>query len=397
MTRVLVVNGGSSSVKFDLFELPGEANPLRGAVDRVGSAGARLRVELDGAREERLVDAPDTAAAVQIGLEFVLSRVGAPDAVGHRVVHGGERFTESAILDDARVAAIEACTPLAPLHNPANLAGLVEARRRLPDVPHVGVFDTAFHATLPIEAFLYAIPARYHREQGYRRYGFHGTSHGYVAARAAAVLGRPLASLKLVTLHLGNGASACAVDGGRSVDTSMGLTPLEGLVMGTRSGDVDPALVLRLARELGVDEAERVLNRESGLAGISSLSGDMRDLEAAAAEGHAGAGLAIRVAARRLRKYVGAYAAVMDGLDAIVFTGGIGENSARMRAEVAGSLQVLGVALDEAANGAKRDDERDVATAGSRVRLLVIPTDEERAIVREVQRIAFGGGVDGGA
>lgn len=389
--RVLVVNCGSSSVKFDVFELPGEANPLQGAVERVGTAGARLKVSVGGAREERPVDAPDTAAAVRLALDFVDERGGAPAAVGHRVVHGGSAFSASALIDEGVVARIEACTPLAPLHNPANLQGILEMRRRLPEAPQVAVFDTAFHASLPAEAATYAIPRRFERELGYRRYGFHGTSHAYVAGRAAAMLVRPLESLRLVTLHLGNGASACAVERGRSVETSMGLTPLEGLVMGTRSGDVDPALVLRLARELGVDEAERVLNRESGLLGISGVSGDMRDLEAAAEAGNPDADFAIRVSTRRLRRYVGAYAAAMDGLDAIVFTGGIGENSARTRREVAEGLGVLGVRLDVAANAARREGERDVAAAESRVRLLVVPTDEERAILREVARLALPG------
>jgi acetate kinase len=303
-------------------------------------------------------------------------------------VHGGERFRAPAHIDVEVVSAIRALIPLAPLHNPANLAGIAMARSRLPAVPQVAVFDTAFHQTLAPEAYLYALPRPLHEEEGIRRYGFHGTSHRYVAERAARLFGRDASTLKLITLHLGNGCSACAISRGVSVDTSMGMTPLEGLVMGTRSGDVDPAVVLRLARKLGIDEAERVLNKESGLLGLSRKSQDMRDLEQAAAAGDADADLAVRIFARRVCKTVGAYAALLGDVDAIIFTGGIGENSARVRRESCGGLRVIGALLDERKNTSDLRGERDLAGSDSRVRILVIPTDEERAIAHETMALA---------
>ncbi len=365
--KVLVLNCGSSSVKYDVFH--------DGVNVRTGAA-------------ERVVD---HRAAVDAVLDEAIAAAGAPDVVGHRVVHGGERFRAAVIINDDVLQGIRDCVPLAPLHNPANIAGIAAARARLPNVPQVAVFDTAFHATLPDDAYRYALPARatdrVRGEDSVRRYGFHGTSHGYVAARAAALLGRPLGELRLITLHLGNGASACAIDRGASVDTSMGMTPLEGLVMGTRSGDVDPAVVLRLARELGVDAADKLLHKESGLLGLSGLSHDMRDLERAAADGHAGADLAIRVFARRVKKTIGAYAAVLGALDAVVFTGGIGEHSARVRRLSCEGTAVVGAVLDDAKNDARGDGDRDIAAASSRARILVVPTDEERAIADEAARL----------
>ncbi len=391
---IAVVNCGSSSVKLDVFFLPSEDNPLSVLVERVGTAEARLvqkRASAGGEpeqREEHAANAPDSASAVALALDE-LTRAGfVPDAVGHRVVHGGERFAEAALIDDAVVAAIDACVPLAPLHNPANLAGLAVARARLPNVPHVAVFDTAFHQTLGPEAFLYAIPRALHEQHGIRRYGFHGTSHGYVAERAARFFGRDPTTLNLVTLHLGNGCSACAISRGRSVDTSMGMTPLEGLMMGTRSGDVDPAVVLRLARMHGIDGAERLLLKESGLLGVSRTSHDMRDLEQAAAEGNADADLAVRIFARRVAKVVGSYAVLLGDIDAVIFTGGIGENSRRVRREVCQGLRVLGALLDDRKNAGDLVGERDLASSDSRVRILVIPTDEERAIAQETARLA---------
>ena len=388
---MVVVNCGSSSVKLDVFVLPSEDNPLSVQVERVGKAGTRLVVQRGTeTKDGRDVDVKDTAAAVGLALDEVASAGFAVDAVGHRVVHGGEKFSDSVNIDSDVIEEIRRCVPLAPLHNPANLAGIETARARLPLVPHVAVFDTAFHQTLPPEAYLYALPRKLHTESGVRRYGFHGTSHRYVAERSAAFFGRPLTTLRLVTLHLGNGCSACAIDAGKSVDTSMGMTPLEGLVMGTRSGDVDPAVVLRLAREHGVDGAEKLLNNDSGLLGLSKRSHDLRDLEKASKEGDVDATLAIRTFARRARKYVGAYAAVLGGLDAVVFTGGIGENSSRMRREICAGLGVLGALLDDRKNDRSERGERDLASMDSRVRLLVIPTDEERAIAREALRFAGG-------
>jgi acetate kinase len=387
--HVVVVNCGSSSVKLDVFALPSEDNPLSIVVERVGKPGTRIVVQrTEDQKESRDVDVKDVAGAVALVLDEVHKAGFTVDVMGHRVVHGGARFSDSVRIDDGVLDAIRACVPLAPLHNPANLAGIETARARLPHVAHVAVFDTAFHQTLPPEAYHYALPRWLHDDEGVRRYGFHGTSHRYVAERAAAFFGRPIETLRLVTLHLGNGCSACAVDGGRSVDTSMGMTPLEGLVMGTRSGDVDPAVVLRLAREKGVDAAEKILNQESGLLGLSRKSHDMRDLEKAAAAGDIDADLAIRVFARRAKKTVGAYAAALGGLDAIVFTGGIGENSIRLRREICKGLDVLGAIVDDRKNERDTRGERDLASMDSRVRILVIPTDEERAIARDALRLA---------
>ncbi|GMA94635.1 acetate kinase [Pseudolysinimonas kribbensis] len=306
------------------------------------------------------------------------------DAVGHRVVHGGDRFRAATIIDDAVEQAIEELSPLAPLHNPAALAGIRAARRALPDVPHVAVFDTAFHHTLPPAAFTYAIDAELAAAHHIRRYGFHGTSYRIVGERAAQLLERPLADLRMVVLHLGNGASVAAVSGGRSVDTSMGLTPLEGLVMGTRSGDIDPAVLIYLARNAGMttDELDDLLNRRSGLLGLAGRA-DMRELVDAAESGDPAARLALDVYLHRIRHYIGAYAAEMGGLDAVVFTAGVGENSAVVRAGSVAGLEFLGIRLDAAANQSPSRAPRSVAAAGSRVEVLVVPTDEERQIARE--------------
>lgn len=368
--NVLVINCGSSSVKYQVLNADtGEA--LRaGKIERV----------------------TDHAAA----LDEVLAAVGdvAVGAVGHRVVHGGDAFHDACVIDDEVLAAIEACVPLAPLHNPANLAGIRGARARLAGVPQVAVFDTAFHARMPRRSRTYALDVGLAEELGIRRYGFHGTSHAYVAQRAAEHLGRPLDELRVVTCHLGNGASACAIEFGHSVDTSMGMTPLEGLVMGTRSGDLDPGVVLELARARGVDEADRLLNRHSGLAGLSGRGNDLRDIEARAAEGDDRARLAIGVFAHRVRKYIGAYAAVMGGLDAVILTGGIGENSAQMRLRILQRLEFLGLRVDEDRNAdaavSHAAPVADVAAASSRVRALVVATNEELMIAREAARVAGG-------
>ncbi|HJL03000.1 MAG TPA: acetate/propionate family kinase [Polyangiaceae bacterium LLY-WYZ-15_(1-7)] len=365
--KVLVINCGSSSVKYQVVESDSGERLAAGVVERIGEEG-----RTHSAAVKEIVE-----ATKEHGVE----------AVGHRVVHGGPKFHDATLVDDEVKAAIEACVPLAPLHNPANLAGLEAARAALPDVPHVAVFDTAFHARMPRRAATYAIDRELAEKHQLRRYGFHGTSHAFVARLAAEHLGGDLRDFRIITLHLGNGASACAVEYGSSVETSMGLTPLEGLVMGTRSGDVDPGLVLKLARELGVDETDRVLNRESGLKGLSGLSNDLRDLQAKAAEGHDGARLAINVFAHQARKYIGAYATVMGGVDAIVLTAGIGENSADMRRRILQRLEFLGVRLDEEKNfDAKVSDDdpvRDIGAANARVRTLVIATNEELEIARQ--------------
>lgn len=387
MKAIVVVNCGSSSVKLDVFDAAGENNPLTAKVERVGSGNARLSLQFAGNEHEQQLGDADHARAVSALLDAVQGHGFVVEAVGHRVVHGGEHFTESVRIDERVLAAIEACSPLAPLHNPANVLGIRAVGQRMPTVDQVAVFDTAFHATMPPSAYLYAIPRELHTTHGYRRYGFHGTSHRYVAARACALLGLPAAHTKLVTLHLGNGCSACAVDAGRSVDTTMGLTPLEGLVMGTRSGDIDPALVLRLARERGIEQAESLLNKQSGLLGLSGQSHDMRDLLARGEAGDAAAQLAIEIFARRARKSIGALAASMGGLDAVVFTGGIGEHAAKVRESICSGLSFLGAELDPVQNGRSSVDERDVAAAHSKVRIAVIPTDEERAIAHDTRHV----------
>ncbi len=373
--NILVINCGSSSVKYQVID-PAKVEPLLAAtIERIGQGGKDHAAALD-----------EVLAAVD-GLAI--------DAVGHRVVHGGERFHDACLLDEEVIGAIEACVALAPLHNPANLAGIQAARRAWPRVPHVAVFDTALHARLPKRARTYAIAPALADELGAKRYGFHGTSHGYVAGLAADYLGRPLAELRLVSLHLGNGASACALELGHSVETSMGMTPLEGLVMGTRCGDLDPGAVLALARDRGIDEAERILNRESGLAGLSGRGNDLRDVEAAAAGGDEAARRAIAVFAHRARKYVGAYAAVMAGLDAVILTGGIGQNSATMRRRILQRLAFLGLVVDEDKNADARVERSnpvaDVSAHPSRVRVLVIRTDEERQIALATAAITRGG------
>lgn len=371
---ILVLNAGSSSLRYQLVDPQTGTRALDGTIERLGTNDRTH----DGAIREVL----ERASGHSI------------EAVGHRVVHGGERFFDSVRIDDEVLAAIEACVPLAPLHNPANIAGIRAARALLPDVPQVAVFDTAFHARLPRRARTYALDPAVATAHGIRRFGFHGTSHRFVAELAASYLGRPVEELRLVTLHLGNGASACAIELGHSVETSMGLTPLEGLVMGTRSGDLDPGAVLKLAGSLGVEETDRLLNRASGLAGLSGIGNDLREIEAAAQAGEDRARLAIQVFAHRVRKYVGAYAAVMGGVDAIVLTGGIGENSASMRQRILQRLEFLGVRLDEDRNmDAKVSDDApvfDISARQARVRTLVVATNEELQIARDTARVVGG-------
>ena len=370
--KVLVINCGSSTLKYQVVDTVSGRSVVKETIE-YGSAGS---------------------AAVQPALKKVLDGVretGALGAVGHRVVHGGDRFHAPVTIDESVLSAIEACIPLAPLHNPANLAGIRAARDLLPSLPHVAVFDTAFHVRMPRRARTYAIEQAVAEQYGIRRFGFHGTSHAYVAGLAARHLDRPLNELRIITLHLGNGASACAVEFGGSVETSMGLTPLEGLVMGTRSGDIDAGAVLKLARELGIDETDKLLNEASGLSGLSGAGHDLRNIETKAASGDDRARLAITVFAHRCRKYIGAYAAIMGGLDAIVLTGGIGENSASMRQRILQRLEFLGVVMDEDRNVAARvSHEAPVADLGaehSRVRVLAVATNEELEIARETERL----------
>ncbi|MEW6434860.1 MAG: acetate/propionate family kinase [Myxococcota bacterium] len=369
---VLVINSGSSSVKYQVIDPDSRTVPVKGVVERVGQ----------GVTYEQAL-----AQVLEAVKGFTLA------AVGHRVVHGGERFVDAVRIDDAVEQAIEACVPLAPLHNPANLAGVRAARAALPQVPQVAVFDTAFHARLPRRARTYALDAQVAEKHGVRRYGFHGTSHAYVANLAAKHLGRPLDQLRLVTLHLGNGASACAVEYGHSTETSMGLTPLEGLVMGTRAGDVDAGVLLALLRsgEFDVDSLDTLLNKKSGLAGLSGVGNDLRDIEARAEAGDDRCRLAIAVFAHRVRKYIGAYAAVMGGVDAVVLTGGIGENAKAMRRRILQRLEFLGLVFDDDANAdAKVSGEAPVARVSgevSRVAALVVKTDEELSIAQQAAAV----------
>lgn len=381
---VLVVNAGSSSLKYRVVEAATGAATASGAVSEIGGA-AHLRHEGPGGTEDRDVDCPDHATAFALAraaLERHGGETGEVVAVGHRVVHGGRRFTAPTVVGDDVLAALRELAPLAPLHNPANVEGVLRAREAFPGVPQVAVFDTGFHATLPEPAATYAVPRAWREEHEVRRYGFHGSSYAHVARRTADLLGRPAGEVRCVVLHLGNGASACAVDGGRSVETSMGLTPTEGLVMGTRSGDVDPALAGYLARVAGLstDGFDRAVTTESGLLALAGAS-DWRTVVERRAQGDDAARLAFDVTVHRLVKYVGAYAAVLGRLDALVFTGGIGERSPDLRAAVVDRLGVLGLALDAGAN-TDGPPERRVSAPASRVEVWVVPTDEEREIAR---------------
>jgi acetate kinase len=396
--RVIVVNSGSSSIKYETFNLAGLSAVSKGLLERIGAQDSRLKhrwLTPDGRWEESGETRP--VADHREGFSFILevssrARAGSavPEifAVGHRVVHGGEKFREPAIIDDATLGAIEKLVPLAPLHNPANVTGIKVMRELLPHVPQVAVFDTAFHQTMPPRAFHYALPYDFYQSYGVRRYGFHGSSHRYVASEASRHLGVPLDQLNLITLHLGNGASASAIEGGKSIDTSMGLTPLEGLIMGTRCGDLDPAVHFYLARKTGrpVEEVEGILNKESGLKGICGLN-DMREIQDRAREGDARAELALEMFCYRVKKYIGAYYAALGTVDAIVFTGGIGENSAAVRNKSCGGLTGLGITLDERRNNAAGGGIKDIHAAESRVRILVIPTNEEREIAQQTVEI----------
>lgn len=367
MTRVFVVNSGSSSIKYQLIDVATGESLLAGSVERIGE--------------------PGHPADHTVVLQEVLAGLDDPGsiaAVGHRVVHGGSRFADATVITPEVEQAIDELSSLAPLHNPANLLGIRAARAALRDVPHVAVFDTAFHQTMPAEAYTYALPVELIEKYGVRRYGFHGTSHKFVSERAAAFLDRPLESLRTIVLHLGNGASVTAVDGGRSIDTSMGLTPLQGLVMGTRSGDIDPAVITHLHRAGGltVDEIDDVLNRRSGLLGLTG-TGDMRDVQQKASEGDDASLAALAVWRHRIRHYVGAYAAQLGGLDAVVFTAGVGENNALLRRRALAGLEFLGIHVDNDRNELSSRAERRISPDGAPVEVLVIPTNEELEIARQ--------------
>jgi acetate kinase len=385
---VLVVNCGSSSVKFGVFAGSGRDPLLSALAENLGQPESRLVVKEKGEKSEMSLDggSHDVALKKLLGILDGKGWLSSVVAVGHRVVHGGERFFESTLVDDDALRDIDALSRIAPLHNPANALGIRTAMAALPSVPHVAVFDTAFHATMPQAAYTYAIPQDYYRNLAIRRYGFHGTSHRYVAMEAVELLGLDPADHGLVIAHLGNGASATAVLNGHSVDTSMGFTPLEGLVMGTRSGDIDPAALFHIAREDGltIDDLDTLLNRKSGLLGISGLSNDCRTLESAAKDGHEGAKLALDVFAHRLARYIGGLVTSLHRLDAVIFTGGIGENSATMRKATIDRLQVLGITLDEDLNGQMFGGRSGViSAAASKPAAAVIATNEEWMIASD--------------
>jgi acetate kinase len=395
MSRVLVVNTGSSSIKYQLFEMDGRQALASGLVERIGEAGARLTHRSGDAEplvvEDRIADHSEGFDRVFAAFEAAGGPIGELAGIGHRVVHGGDRLTEPTRIDDAAIAAIADQAPLAPLHNPSNLLGIRIAMASFPDTPQVAVFDTAFHQTMPPRAWRYAVPADLAAQLRIRRYGFHGTSHAYVSRKAAEHLGRPAGELNLVTLHLGNGASVAAVAGGRCIDTSMGLTPLEGLVMGTRSGDLDPAVVFYLHREAGlsVDDIDDLLNKRSGMLGLAGAN-DMREVERRAAEGDQAAAEALDVYCYRIRKYVGAYAAALGRLDALVFTAGIGENSDDVRAGVCQGLEGLGVALNPKRNRSRSGRPRTISPDDSKVAVLVVPTNEELEIAEQTLAVIGG-------
>ena len=394
--KVLVVNCGSSSVKYQLLNMEDESVMARGLAERIGIEGSRLKHQAAG-REEIIIEKPmpDHKTALKLITDVltdketgVIKDVDEIYAVGHRVVHGGEKFSGSVRITDEVMDTLRECADLAPLHNPPNIMGIEACQQLMPGKPMAGTFDTAFHHTIPDYAYIYPIPYEYYKKYGVRKYGFHGTSHKYVAERAAELLGKPLESLKIITCHLGNGASITAVKGGKSVETSMGFTPLEGLAMGTRCGSIDPAIVAFLMEKENktIEEVNNILNKRSGVLGISGISSDFRDLEQAAEKGDYGAKLAIEVFAYKVKKFIGSYSAVMNGVDAIVFTAGLGENSASMRERICGGLDYLGVELDREANNV-RGKETIISKPGCKVKVLVIPTNEELMIARETVKI----------
>ena len=392
--NVLVINAGSSSLKYQLLNPASGELLAKGLCERIGIDGRfTYKPQLPGkeAIKEASVSMPTHSEAIQTVLNAlvdekngVIGSMKEIDAVGHRVVHGGEKFAKSVVITDEVMQAIEECNPLAPLHNPANIIGIKACQELMPGVPMVAVFDTAFHQTMPPVAYTYAIPYEYYEKDKVRRYGFHGTSHKYVSQRAADMLGKPAEQLKLISCHLGNGSSVTAIDGGKSVDTSMGFTPLAGLPMGTRSGDIDAGILEYLMNKYGMDITEMltVLNKKSGVQGVSGVSSDFRDLEEAFEKGNERAGLAVDLFNYGVKKLIGAYAAAMGGVDAIIFTAGVGENSASQRMAIASGLEFMGVKMDEDANKV-RGEERVISAPDSKVTVLLIPTNEELMIAMD--------------
>lgn len=386
----MAINAGSSSLKFQLFEMPEEKVLTKGLVERIGLPNSIFTISVNGEKITQTLDIKDHEQAVDMMLEEmkkhgIIKDINDLDGTGHRVVQGGDIFETSALVTDEVEQQIEDLCELAPLHNPANLMGIRAFRKMLPHIPHVAIFDTSFHTTMSEEAFLYSLPYKYYQDYGIRKYGAHGTSHKFVAERAAELLDRPIEQLRIITCHIGNGASIAAVEGGKSVDTSMGFTPLAGVTMGTRSGNLDPAIIPFLMEKTGktAQEVINVLNKESGLLGISGISSDLRDIEQKAEEGDKRAILALDVFASRIHKYIGSYATRMKGLDAIVFTAGVGENSDIVRARVLEGLEFMGVYWDPKLNAGLRGKEAFINYPHSPVKVMVIPTDEEVMIARD--------------
>ncbi len=395
--NILVINCGSSSLKYQVINSDTEQCIAKGLCERIGIDGSQITyAPAGGEKEVTVTPMPDHTEAIRLVLEAltnaktgVVKSLDEIGAVGHRVVHGGEKFAASTIITDEVMKAIEECNDLAPLHNPANIIGINACKKLMPGTPMVAVFDTAFHQTMPEEAYMYGLPYEYYKKYKIRRYGFHGTSHSYVSKRAAEVLGKNYEDLKIIVCHLGNGASISAVKNGKCVDTSMGLTPLEGLIMGTRSGDIDPAIMEFIAHKEGksIDEIMTVLNKQSGVLGLSdNLSSDFRDLEAGHNNGDANATRTLKTFCYRVAKYIGAYVAAMNGVDVICFTAGVGENAALVRTMVCEYLGYLGVTVDPVANG-KRGEDITISTPESKTTVMVIPTNEELAIARETVRL----------
>ena len=393
---VFVVNCGSSSLKYQLIDMTKESVMAKGLIERIGMDGSVLK-HTPGSEEavEINTEIPDHKVAIQLVIDAltdenhgVIKKMSEINAVGHRVVHGGERFTDSMLINSDVIAGIEACCEIAPLHTPPNLHGIHACMELMPEVPQVAVFDTAFHQTMPKTAFLYGLPYEMYVKYGLRRYGFHGTSHRYVAQRAAEMMGEHMSDLRIITCHLGNGASLTAIKYGRSVDTSMGYTPLEGLIMGTRSGEIDPAIIPFLMEKENMDaqQIDNFLNRRSGILGISGLSSDFRDLEQAANNGDERSQLAIDIFAYKVRKYIGGYVAAMGGVDAIVFTAGLGENSPFMREKICNGLEFLGTRIDPELNKI-RGKAREISVKRARTKIFVVPTNEELVIARDTKRI----------
>ncbi|KGN02889.1 acetate kinase [Clostridium novyi A str. 4570] len=393
--KILVINCGSSSLKYQLIDMTSEQPIAQGLVERIGIEGSVLTHKVNGKKYKIEEEMKDHKKAIELVLNAlvneeygVIKNMEEISAVGHRVVHGGEKYAESVLIDSEVMEALEDFVKLAPLHNPPNIIGINACKELMPSTPMVAVFDTAFHQTLPDYAYMYSLPYDLYEKHGIRKYGFHGTSHKYVSAMAAEVLGKNIEDLKLITCHLGNGSSLAAVKNGKCVDTSMGFTPLAGLTMGTRCGDIDPAIVTFLIKELNysVDEVNKIMNKESGVLGISGISSDFRDILKAAAEGNERAELALNIFKNKVIQYIGAYTAVMGGVDAIIFTAGVGENSEPIRKRIVSELGFLGIKLDEEKNKVMGETET-ISTEDSKVKVLAIPTNEELMIARDTKEI----------